>query len=75
MIIICASFKETLFSFLYTFPMVERPRLVQDLHLRTLKQSKAQEQLTDEMAFVGEPGETVELGSVCTTQVGQEKVS
>ena len=56
MIIVCASFKgNTPSAFIYTFPMVGRPRLVSDSHLRNLKQSKAQEQLTNEMAFVGEP--------------------
>lgn len=50
-----------------TFPMVRRSRLAPDSHLRKLKQSKAQEQLANEMALVSEPGEADDLGSVCTT--------
>ena len=55
--------RATFLQLLYTLSMIGRPRLVHDLHFRKLKQSKSQEQVTDEIAFVGEPRETVELGS------------
>ena len=72
----CSKVEYNKMRYACTFPKVRRPRLVHDPRLRKRKQSKAQELLTYETALVGEPGEAVGLGSVCTTtQVCWDRVS